>query len=112
LGIASYEEKLVQLELNKIIEVVYEPRLLDCMYGARLGRGCHDAIKAINKAIEQGKTNWIIEADIYGYFDHVSHEWIIHNRVLKIKEIIKKKSMKNSGGTIIIRVLRTIRKCF
>lgn len=78
LGIASYEDKLVQLALKKIIEAVYEPRFLECMYGFRPGRGCHDAIKAVSKAIERGKkTNWVVEADIRGYFDHVSHEWMM-----------------------------------
>ena len=86
LGIASYEDKLVQLALKKIIEAVYEPRFLECMYGFRPGRGCHDAVKALGKAIEQGKTNWVIEADIRGYFDHVSHEWMMRVLGVHIKD--------------------------
>jgi len=86
LGIASYEDKLVQLALKKIIEAVYEPRFLECMYGFRPGIGCHDAVKALGKAIEQGKTNWVVEADIRGYFDHVSHEWMMRVLGVHIKD--------------------------
>ena len=45
LGIASYEDKIVQLAVKKILEAIYEPRFLNCMYGFRPNRGCHDAIK-------------------------------------------------------------------
>ena len=86
LGIASYEDKLVQLALKKIIEAVYEPRFLECMYGFRPGRGCHDAVKALGKCIEHGKTNWVVEADIRGYFDHVSHEWMMRVLGVHIKD--------------------------
>lgn len=76
LGIASYEDKIVQLALKKILEAVYEPRMLDCMYGFRAGRGCHDALKALNLSLEKGRTNWVYDADVKGYFDNLSHEWI------------------------------------
>ena len=44
LGIACYEDKIVQLALKKILEAIYEPRFLNCMYGFRPNRGCHNAI--------------------------------------------------------------------
>lgn len=77
LGIATYEDKIVQLALKKIIEAVYEPRFLECMYGFRPSRSCHDAIKRLNCLIEKQKTNWVYDADIQGYFDNLSHEWIM-----------------------------------
>lgn len=45
LGIVCYEDKIVQLALKKILEAIYEPRFLNCMYGFRPNRGCHGAIK-------------------------------------------------------------------
>ncbi|NLO09001.1 MAG: group II intron reverse transcriptase/maturase [Clostridiales bacterium] len=77
LGIAIYEDKIVQLALKKIIEAIYEPRFLECMYGFRPSISCHDAVKKLNYLIENQRTNWIYDADIKGYFDNLSHEWIM-----------------------------------
>ena len=77
LAIAVYEDKIVQLALKKIIEAIYEPKLLNCMYGFRPNRGCHDAIKALNRNIEKGKVEYVVDADIKGLFDNVDHEWLI-----------------------------------
>ena len=41
LGIVSYEDKIVQLAVKKILEAIYEPKFLNCMYGFRPKRGCH-----------------------------------------------------------------------
>jgi len=77
LGIAVYEDKIVQLALKKIIEAIYEPKFLECMYGFRPNRGCHDAIKALTSNIETKKVNYIVDADIKGFFDNVDHNWLI-----------------------------------
>lgn len=45
LGIASYEDKIVQLGLKKILEAVHEPKFAENMYGFRPKRSCHMAIK-------------------------------------------------------------------
>lgn len=77
LAIANYEDKIVQLGMKKIIEAIYEPKFLNCMYGFRPNRGCHDALKAINRNIENGKVSYVVDADIKGFFDHVDHKWLI-----------------------------------
>lgn len=64
LGIANYEDKIVQLALKKIIEAIYEPKFLDCMNGFRPNRGCHTAIKQLSDTIERGKVAYVVEADI------------------------------------------------
>lgn len=74
LGIPSYEDKLVQGVMAKVLGNVYEPRFLDCSYGFREGRGCHDVVKAINDRIMFGKVNYVVEADIKGFFDNVKHK--------------------------------------
>jgi len=74
LGIASYEDKIVQLALKKILEPIYEADFLDISYGFRPGRSCHDALIVLNKCIERGKINYIVDADIKGFFDHVDHK--------------------------------------
>lgn len=70
LGIACYEDKIVQLALKKILEAIYEPRFLNCMYGFRPNRGCHNAIKELYKRLNNTKICYIVDADIKGFFDH------------------------------------------
>lgn len=77
LGIPAYEDKIVQLGLSKILQAVYEPMFLDVSYGFRPNRNCHNALKALGQAIERGNTNYIVEVDIRGFFDHVDHEWLM-----------------------------------
>jgi len=75
LGIASYEDKIVQLGLKKILEAVYEPKFKENMYGFRPKRSCHMAIKDMCLSIVRKRINYIVDADIKGFFDHMSHEW-------------------------------------
>ena len=77
LGIVSYEDKIVQLALKKVLEAVYEPRFLNCMYGFRPKRGCHEAVKDVYQHLSHGKINYIVDADVKGFFDHINHEWMM-----------------------------------
>jgi group II intron reverse transcriptase/maturase len=86
LGIASYEDKIVQLAVKKILEAIYEPRFLNCMYGFRPNRGCHDAIKEVHHRISTGWINYVVDADIKGFFDHMNHEWLMGFLKLYIKD--------------------------
>lgn len=77
LGIPSYEDKIVQLGLNKILKAIYEQDFLNLSYGFRPGRNCHDALKALNRNIEYGRTSYIVDADIRSFFTKVNHEWLM-----------------------------------
>ena len=77
LGIPSYEDKLVQGVMARVLNEVYEPRFLDCSYGFREGRSVHDAIREVNQTIMTKKINYILDSDIKGYFDNVNHSWLI-----------------------------------
>ena len=68
---------LPQLALKKILEAIYEPRFLNCMYGFRPKRGCHEAVKEVYQRVSHGKINFIVDADIKGFFDHIDHEWMM-----------------------------------
>ena len=74
IGMAAYEDKLVQSALGKVLAAVYEPKFHNSMYGFRPNRGCHDALRELNRLIEKGKTNYIIDADIKGFFNNIDHE--------------------------------------
>ena len=77
LAIAIYEDKIVQMALKKIIEAIYEPKLSNCMYGFRPNKSCHDALKRLNQIIEGNRINYVVDADIKGYFDHIDWNWLI-----------------------------------
>lgn len=73
LGLPTVIDKIVQLGLTGILETIYEPVFLPAAYGYRPGRDAHQALKEINHLIMGRKVNWVIEADIKGFFDHVDH---------------------------------------
>ncbi|MEI6565013.1 MAG: group II intron reverse transcriptase/maturase [bacterium] len=77
LGIPVLEDKLVQAGLVRILEQVYEQDFIDSSYGFRPGRGCHDALRDLSRTVESGRIEWIVEADIKGFFDHVQHDWLL-----------------------------------
>lgn len=77
LGIPAYEDKLVQKAISKILNAIYEQEFLDCSYGFRPQRGCHDALAALDKILERRPIHYIVDADIRGFFDHVDHQWMM-----------------------------------
>jgi RNA-directed DNA polymerase len=77
LGIAALEDKIVQRALVEVLNAIWEEDFLGFSYGFRPGRGQHDALDALAVGIDQRKVNWILDADIAGFFDAVSHDWLI-----------------------------------
>ena len=77
LGLPSYEDKLVQGVMANLLNDVYEVRFLDCSYGFRENRNAHDVVKLINQTIMRRKVNYVLEADIKGFFDNVDHNWLM-----------------------------------
>lgn len=77
LGIPSFEDKVVQGVFKEILEAIYEPKFKDFSFGFRPNRSCHDAIQRVNKHIMADKVNYILDADIKGFFDNIDHEWMI-----------------------------------
>lgn len=77
LGIPSIEDKMVQNNVNKILESIFEADFLDCSYGFRPGRNCHAAIKALDRSVMTEPVNYIVEVDIRKFFDEVRHDWMI-----------------------------------
>ena len=78
LGVAALEDKIVQRAVVEVILTpIYEEEFLGISYGFRPGRGAHDALDALAYAIDRRKVNWILDADIRGYFDSMSRDWTI-----------------------------------
>ncbi|MBW2369979.1 MAG: group II intron reverse transcriptase/maturase [Deltaproteobacteria bacterium] len=74
LGISALENKIVERGITWILESIYEQDFLNCSYGFRPKRDCHQALKSLNDLITFQPVNHIVEADIKGFFDNVSHE--------------------------------------
>jgi group II intron reverse transcriptase/maturase len=92
LGIAALEDKIVQQAVVTILNEIYEVDFRGFSYGFRPGRSPHQALDALNVGIQRRRVNWILDADIRGFFDNMDHEWtmkfvahrVADNRVLRL----------------------------
>jgi RNA-directed DNA polymerase len=76
LGIAALEDKVLQRAVCEVLNAIYETDFRGFSYGFRPGRGQHDALDAL--AVGLGKrVNWVLDADIRGFFDHLDREWLM-----------------------------------
>lgn len=88
LGIPAYEDKLVQGVMAKLLNAIYEEKFLDSSYGFRPNKSCHQAITELDKTLMKYKVNFIVDADIKGFFDNVSHKWLMEFLQHDIKDKI------------------------
>jgi RNA-directed DNA polymerase len=77
LGVAALEDKIVQQAVVTILNQIYEVDFKGFSYGFRPNRSPHQALDALNVGILRKKVNWVLDADICGFFDNLSHEWAI-----------------------------------
>lgn len=77
LGIPSLEDKIVQQALRTVLECIYEEDFLGFSYGFRPWRGCHQALDALYVGITEKRVNWILDADIEGFFDNIDRDWLV-----------------------------------
>jgi RNA-directed DNA polymerase len=96
IGISCLEDKIVQGAVREVLEAIYEQDFLDYSYGFRPGRSAHDALRALNRAVHQGRVQWIIEADIVSFFDRLDRT--------KLKEMLRTRVVDES-------LLRLVGKC-
>lgn len=86
LAIANFEDKIVQMAVKKLLEAIFEPKFTNNMFGFRQNRGCHDALRYLNQCIMYNKVNYILDADIKGYFDNIDHDKLMKCLEMKIKD--------------------------
>ena len=75
MGIAALEDKIVQQAVVTILNQIYEVDFQGFSYGFRPGRSPHQALDALTVGIQRKHVNWVLDADIRGFFDNMSHEW-------------------------------------
>ena len=86
LGIPCFEDRMVQQQLSRILQAIWEPEFRDCSYGFRPQRNAHQALARLGEIITNEQTQWVVEADIKGFFDHVSHDWLMQFLAHRIKD--------------------------
>jgi group II intron reverse transcriptase/maturase len=77
LGVTTLEDKVVQRALVRVLNCIYEVDFLGFSYGFRPGRSPHDALDALCVGIERRRVNWVLDADIRGFFDAIDHERLV-----------------------------------
>jgi len=98
LAISCFEDKLAQGAVCKILDAIFEPIFLPCSYGARPGRNCHDALRALNQANWRTWEGATVEIDIRKYFNTIPHKALL--------ECVQKKISDKR----FIRLIRTLIK--
>src|SRR6266704_5673568 len=77
LGVPVLEDKIVQRTTVEVLNAIYETDFLDFSYGFRPGRSQHNALDALYTGRLTKKVNWVLDLDIRGFFDGISHEWLV-----------------------------------
>jgi group II intron reverse transcriptase/maturase len=77
LGVPTLEDKIVQRAVVEVLNAIYEPDFLGFSYGFRPKRSPHHALDALTVGIETRRMNWVLDADIQGFFDTLNHEWLV-----------------------------------
>jgi group II intron reverse transcriptase/maturase len=77
IGVPVLEDKIVQRATVEVLNAIYETDFKALSYGSRPGRNPHDALDALAVGIERRKVNWVLDADIRGFFDAIDHEWLV-----------------------------------
>lgn len=77
IGMPVLEDKIVERALVMVLEVIYEEEFENFSYGFRPGRSQHKALDALYMGITRRKINWVLDADLSGYFDTIDHDWLV-----------------------------------
>ena len=77
LGVTALEDKIVQRAAVEVMNAIYETDFLGFSYGFRPKRSQHNALDALYTGLLTKKVNWVLDLDIRGFFDAISHEWLV-----------------------------------
>ena len=77
LGVPALEDKLVQRAVGEVLNAIYEGDFLGFSYGFRPKRNPHQALDALAVGLSTRKVNWVLDADIRGFFDTLDHGWLV-----------------------------------
>ena len=73
LGIPTIVDRLIQQCILQILEPICEAKFYEYSYGFRPNRSCEHAIAQCNKHMQLSNLYYVVDIDIKGFFDNVSH---------------------------------------
>jgi RNA-directed DNA polymerase len=85
LGIPTVKDRIVQTALKMVLEPIFEKEFLTISYGFRPGRGCKDALREVDRLLEEGYT-WVVDADVKSYFDTIPHDLLMDRIKEKVSD--------------------------
>lgn len=86
LGISNLEDKIIQKMMQQVLESIYEPIFLECSFGFRPGKSCHDAIRALQHHLYNNEIQTIIDIDLKNFFGTIDHQLLEDILKEKIKD--------------------------
>lgn len=86
LGISAFEDKIIQLQMAKILEAIYEPIFRECSFGFRPGKSCHTAVRGLFQHLSAESNEIVIDVDLKNFFGTISHEELLTFLRIKIKD--------------------------
>ena len=85
LGIPTVLDRLIQQSLNQVLQPLFDPEFSESSYGFRPGRNAHQAVKAAQSYVAEGK-RWVVDLDLEKFFDRVNHDVLMARVVRKVKD--------------------------
>ena len=98
--VTALEDKIVQRSAVEVMNAIYETDFLGFSYGFRPGRSPHHALDAICVAMTRRRVNWVLDADISGFFDAIDRRWLVkflEHRIVDPRVIRHIKKWLNAG---------------
>lgn len=114
IGMTTTEDKIVQRAMVAVLNAIYETDFLGFSRGFRPGRSQHEALDALNVGLQDRRINWVLDADIRGYFEAIDHEWLvkfIEHRVADRRVVRHIQKWLNAGVMDEGRLLNTEEGC-
>jgi len=85
LGIPTVLDRLIQQSLNQVLQPLFDPEFSQSSYGFRPGRDAHQAVKAAQSYVAEGK-RWVVDLDLEKFFDRVNHDVLMARVARKVKD--------------------------
>lgn len=76
LGIPTVVDRIAQQAVRLVAEPIFEASFADGSFGFRPGRGCHDALREVDRLLADGHA-FVVDADLQSYFDTIPHDRLI-----------------------------------
>ena len=86
LGLPALEDKLVQLAVSIILGEIWEQDFSSSSYGYRPRVGAQTGVKELLRKLRNQRFNYVVEADIKGFFNNLDHDWLLRMLALRIDD--------------------------